>query len=600
MNKPNFNTLHAARIKASIGCGLMLATLAITAATAAPSDEERAARKISNDSMVADTLKPLTEEQMEWWSDAKFGMFIHWGVYAIPAKGEWVQHNDKISNEEYAKLADQFNPTKYDPAEWARIAKAAGMKYTVLTARHHDGFALWDSPSSWKNFTSMKTAAKRDLVGDYVKAIRAAGLRVGLYYSPLDWRMPGYFDPKGQPESAAELKKQGWGQVNELMSNYGKIDVLWYDGGWLALKGTDADAAWFWEPVKLNTMARKLQPGIVINPRSGWEGDFECAEGGAEVRGAIRTKPWEKCCNLNKCGWGFCTQQNLMSRNDVIRMLDDVVVRGGNLLLNVGPDRDGVIPPTHAAVLKEVGDWLTTNGEAIYGTHAGPLQPIDDTYGSTYRGKALYLHVVKWPANGPLTLRGVKGKILTTKTLTGGTVDVRQEPGKLIVTAAADVKADPVTIIKLDYDTPIAGILPPLGTKLSGTVIGTPGSYENKGATIEKGFDGDVKTGFVSPNPGSDGWLGLDLGPDKPASVSAIRFRSLYGHIAMANCRFQGSDDPAFSTAVDLYVVPATGHAGGLWNEVTLSGTKKFRYVRYLSVGKQNVAMAEVEFYGEP
>jgi len=155
-------------------------------------------------------------------------------------------------------------------------------------------------------------------------------------------------------------------------------------------------------------------------------------------------------------------------------------------------------------------------------------------------------------------------------------------------------------VIKLDCDTPFAGILPPLGTKLNGTVIGTPGSYENKGATIEKGFDGDAKTGFVSPNPGSDGWLGLDLGANKAASIAAIRFRSLYGHITMANCRFQGSDDPAFSTAVDLYVVPATGHAGGLWNEVTLWGTKQFRYLRYLSVGKQNVAMAEVEFYGAP
>jgi alpha-L-fucosidase len=579
--------------------GLSLIILASCSAMAAITDEERAALKDSKNSVSAEHLVPLNAEQMKGWSDAKFGMFIHWGVYAIPAKGEWVQHNDKIPNEEYAKLADQFNPTNYNPAEWARIAKSAGMKYTVLTARHHDGFALWDSPSSWKNFTSMKTAAKRDLVSEYVKAIREAGLYVGLYYSPLDWRMPGYFDPKGLPESAAELKKQGWAQVKELMSNYGKIDILWYDGAWLALKGTDADAAWFWEPVKLNTMARKLQPGIIINPRSGWEGDFECAEGGSEVRGAIRPTPWEKCCNLNKCGWGFCTQQNLMSRNDVIRMLDDVVVRGGNLLLNVGPDRDGVIPPGHAAVLKNVGDWLTTHGEAIYGTRPGPLQPLDDAYGSTYRGKTVYLHIVKWPDNRTLTLRGVNGKILTTQTLTGGKVEVRQEPGKLIVIAGADVKVDPVTIIKLDYDTPITGVLPPLGTKLSGTVIGTPGSYENKGATIEKGFDGDLKTGFSSPNPGSDGWLGLDLGANKAASVSAIRFISLYGHITMAGCRFQGADEPTFSAPVDLYVVPATGHAGGHWNEVTLWGTKKFRYLRYLSVGKANVAMAEVEFYGE-
>ena len=148
---------------------------------------------------------------------------------------------------EYAKLADEFNPKHFDANEWARVAKAAGMKYIVLTARHHDGFALWDSPASYGDFDSMETAAHRDFVVEYTKACRDAGLRSGFITPPMDWRFPSYFKPKEPTENAALMKKQGYGQIEELMSKYGRIDVLWYDGGWLAHEGTDADAAWFWE-----------------------------------------------------------------------------------------------------------------------------------------------------------------------------------------------------------------------------------------------------------------------------------------------------------------------------------------------------------------
>jgi alpha-L-fucosidase len=193
----------------------------------------------------------LAAADMQWWQDAKFGMFIHWGLYAIPAQGEWYMNDKKVPAEEYRKLMGEFNPQRYDPAAWAKAARDAGMKYMVLTARHHDGFALWDSPSSYDYFDAVHSAAKRDLISPYVKAARDAGMRVGLYYSPMDWRFPGYFDPKGLPDNAAMMKKQTWGQVEELLKNYGPIDILWYDGGWLAMKGTDADAAPFWESDKL-------------------------------------------------------------------------------------------------------------------------------------------------------------------------------------------------------------------------------------------------------------------------------------------------------------------------------------------------------------
>jgi alpha-L-fucosidase len=252
----------------------------------------------------------LPPEKMQWWQDAKFGMFIHWGLYAIPGSGEWTMFNKKMSPEEYAKLADQFKPRYFNADRWAAIAKAAGMKYMVMVARHHDGFAMWNSPSSYHHFNSMETAAHTDFIAHYTAACRKAGLRVGIYYSPMDWRFPGYFDPKGLPENASLMKQQAYGQVGELMKNYGKIDILWYDGGWLAHKGSDVDAAWLWEPLKLNAMVRKYQPDIAINPRSGMFGDFQVNEGVAEVKGPILDFPWEKCLSLNGPSWGFTKAQN--------------------------------------------------------------------------------------------------------------------------------------------------------------------------------------------------------------------------------------------------------------------------------------------------
>ncbi|WP_167668008.1 alpha-L-fucosidase [Mucilaginibacter gossypiicola] len=369
----------------------------------------------------------LSSEKMQWWEDAKFGMFIHWGLYAIPATGEWTMFNQKIPAETYAKLADQFNPKSFNASDWAQIAKSSGMKYMVMVARHHDGFAMWNSPSSYRHFNTMETAAHCDFVAGYTAACRKAGLGVGIYYSPMDWRFPGYFDPKGLPESAAAMKEQAYGQVEELMKNYGKIDILWYDGGWLAHKGGDADAAWLWEPLKLNAMVRKYQPDVVINPRSGMFGDFQVNEGPAEVKGPIIDIPWEKCLNLNGSSWGFNKTQQLMSLKSIIQMLVNVVDRGGNMLLNVGPNQDGVIPSSHAARLKEVGNWLKINGESIYATRPGPFQPIDSLYGSTHKEKIIYVHLLNSASiTATLSLPAVESKILSCTILGGGKVKFKQ------------------------------------------------------------------------------------------------------------------------------------------------------------------------------
>jgi alpha-L-fucosidase len=376
----------------------------------------------------------LSPEEMQWWEDQKFGMFIHWGLYAIPATGEWTMFNRKIPADEYAKFADQFNPRHFSADAWAKVAKDAGMKYMVLTARHHEGFALWNSPSSYNHFNSWETAAHRDFVKEYVAACRKAGLHVGIYYSPLDWRFPGYFDPKGLPENAALLKKQTYGQVEELMKNYGKIEILWYDGGWLAHKGTDADAAWFWEPLKLNAMVRRYNPDIVINPRSGMAGDFQTNEGDAPVKGPILPYPWEKCLNLNRTSWGYNKAQNVMPLKLIVEYLVNTVDRGGNMLLNVGPDADGVIPPAHVARLKEVGQWLAKNGEGIYGTRPGPFEPVDDYYGSTHKENKIYIHLLKIPAGATeIKLPASEKRVVSCKILGGPKAKFSQDQNGITI-----------------------------------------------------------------------------------------------------------------------------------------------------------------------
>ena len=380
--------------------------------------------------IIAPELR-LSVGQMKWWQDAKFGMFIHWGLYAIEGKGEWAMFNNKIPAEEYAKLADRFNPQHFDANIWAKVAKDAGMKYMVLTARHHDGFALWNSPSSYAHFNSFETAAHRDFVKEYSDACRKAGLAVGIYYSPMDWRFPGYFKPQELVENAELMKKQAYGQVEELMKNYGKIDILWYDGGWLAHNGKDADAAWFWKPVQLNKMVRSFQPKMVISPRSGWEGDFQCKEGGGQINGPIINTPWEKCLNLNKTSWGYNPKQNLMSLKDILVMLVNTVDRGGNMLLNVGPDAQGIIPETHIARLKEVGDWLQKYGESIYGTRPGPFEPKDDLYGSVQKDNLIYIHLLT--VSDTLQLPPLDRKIISCKQMYGKSLKFTQNESGITI-----------------------------------------------------------------------------------------------------------------------------------------------------------------------
>lgn len=339
----------------------------------------------------------LSDDEICWWRDAKFGLFIHWGIYSVIGKGEWAYFNEKIAEDTYRKIAEEeFHPersAKEIVEEWIDVAESAGMKYAVMVTRHHDGFALWDSKGSYKNFTSMQCGQNADYVKAFTDICHERGIHTGLYYSPMDWRFSGYFDPKGQPESAALMKKQAYDQVEELCTQYGKVEILWYDGGWLSHQGTDADAAWLWEPLKLNRMARSYQPGIMVTPRSGYRGDFETDEGVHEVQGKIVPIPWEKCMSVSET-WGYRPHDKFQDFPFLLRMLINTVCRDGNLLLNVGPDCEGCIPEEAKKVLKQMGTWLAENGEAIYATRGGVWQPVDGVYGCTYTDNAIYVHIL--------------------------------------------------------------------------------------------------------------------------------------------------------------------------------------------------------------
>lgn len=413
------------------------------------------------------------ESRIEWWRQARFGMFIHWGLYAIPGRGEWVQWNERIPVGEYAKLADQFRPSSFNPDEWAQLAKAAGMRYTVLTARHHDGFAMFDDGDN--PFSSVNTAARRDFVADYVKAVRKAGLGVGLYYSPLDWRYPGFFFPDLQRESAEAMRSQYHRQVERLMSNYGKIDVLWFDGGetdWLNFGGDWGGAEWgvgwkkrpagqhyaggfSWRSEQVYTKLRQRQPNILVNGRADMPEDFHSREGDGALGEYDDRHPWELCTTIAGA-WGYQPNMKPKPLKHYIQLLANVAGRDGNLLLNVGPGPDGRIDPEQAQRLREIGAWLEKHGQSIYGTRGGPFLPGE--YGSSTRtGNTIYLHVLRWPGE-KLVLPPIPAKVLRANLLGGRAVKFSQSENSLAITVPHDAQ-DPIdTVIALQLDSPAAAI----------------------------------------------------------------------------------------------------------------------------------------------
>ena len=371
-------------------------------------------------------------------------MFIHWGLYALLGRGEWALNRERIPMNEYVKLADEFHARDYDPTRWAALAAEAGMKYVVLTTKHHEGFCLWDSQAC--QFNATRSAAKRDLLGEFVEAVRGEGLKVGLYYSLGDWFNPDWaLGWKGDTESRERFMAYTHSLVRELMTGYGKVDILWYD---LPQCYSPSE----WRSVELNAMARSLQPQILINNRALTTEDFRTPE--QHVTAAPKGRPWEACMTLND-NWGFCPgDKNYKSSREVVLNLANAAAAAGNLLLNVGPDGQGAIPDESATILRRVGGWLRENGDSIYRSDRCEL-PFNLWGPTTQRGHTIFLHL-KNDFGSSLTVGGLTSRVLGASLLADGQpLDVEVRPNQTLLKGIPAGRSDGLPhVVKLDLDGP--------------------------------------------------------------------------------------------------------------------------------------------------
>jgi alpha-L-fucosidase len=392
----DMNSFHVSRRDMLLGTGASLLSLGadgVSQTTAATQKTPAAPHNPLPGPPTADQIRRL-----EWWRAARFGMFIHFGLYSQYARQEWAMEKEAIPIPDYQELTKQFHPKPGAQRAWARLAKAAGMKYMVMTAKHHEGFCNFDTKLT--DYNAVQQGPKRDLVREYVEAARAQGLRVGIYYSLMDWHHPDGSLCATDEAARKRFIEYTHGLIRELMTNYGKIDILWYDGGMpLDAKG--------WEPERMNKMVFELQPDIVVNNRNLIPGDFSTPE--QRIVAAANGAAWESCMTLNE-SWGYdSADDEWKSSGTIVRNLIKCASGGGNYLLNIGPKGDGSIPPESVRILTEVGQWLNTNGNTIYKSeHCQPWRP---SYASFTRiGNTLFMHVYFWPG-GDVSLSGLTAKV---------------------------------------------------------------------------------------------------------------------------------------------------------------------------------------------
>ncbi|WP_102191404.1 alpha-L-fucosidase [Microbacterium aurantiacum] len=361
---------------------------------------------------------------LEWFTDARLGMFVHWGLYSLAARHEWVKNREHLTDAQYQPYFDHFDPDRYDPRAWARTAKDAGAGYVVLTAKHHDGFCLWDSKLT--DYTVMNTPYGKDAVAEFVEACRAEGLRVGIYYSLIDWHHEGFpvdgthpqrddeeFKSAAADRDIRDYQRYLHGQVRELLTGYGQIDYLFFDFSYTHRPDYwGGKGAADWDAENLLALVRALQPGCIVNDRLGIPGDIVTPEQYQPLKPMERDgEPvaWEACQTLNG-SWGYDRDNlDVKSSESLIKLLVDGVAKNGNLLLNVGPDGRGRIDRTAQRTFDEIAAWMDDHARSIRGAGAAPWQaPNDARY--TLRGDRLYVHLFSWPFKH-LHLPGLAGKV---------------------------------------------------------------------------------------------------------------------------------------------------------------------------------------------
>ena len=463
--------------------------------------------------------------RMKWWQEARFGMFIHWGPVSLKGTeigwsrgGQRRGHGEgrgEIPVEVYDNLYKEFNPTKFNARQWVQIAKDAGMKYMVFTTKHHDGFCEFDSKLT--DYKITHSPFKRDVVAELTSACHEAGMPIGFYYSPPDWHHPDY-----RTENHARYIEYMHGQIRELLSNYGKIAIMWFDG----LGGTLKD----WNSTAMFEDIFRLQPDIIINNRAGLAADHDTPE--QQIGKFQNHRPWESCITICR-QWAWKPDDEMKSFKDCIRTLVRCTGGDGNLLFNVGPMPTGEIEPRQVERLKEMGQWLGQYGESIYGARGGPFKP--GSWGAnTHRGDRIYVHVFNWPPNGEsLTLPPIGKKVLGAAVLTGGTAKVRQSSEGLVITMPASERQEVDTIIAIDLDGPAAEIAP------RATRIGSLAARKKATASNvfqkswlhgpEMAFDDDESTRWATDAGTKQAWLEVDLG--EPATIGRAMISEVFNRV---------------------------------------------------------------------
>ncbi|MFH0990449.1 MAG: alpha-L-fucosidase [bacterium] len=421
--------------------------------------------------------KSQRDARMKWWREARFGLFIHWGLYSIPAgewkgdkstnHGEWIRTTAQIPLQEYDKLVPQFNPVKFNAEEWVKVAKDAGMKYIVITSKHHDGFCLFDS--KYTDFDVMSTPFQRDILKELAEACRKYGLKMCWYHSIMDWHHPDYLPrrewEKNRTTNGATFDRYVQhmkNQLKELITNYGDIGVLWFDGEW--------ESTWNSKYGQdLYQYVRSLQPSILVNNRvgagrSGMEGLTKEGEFGGDFGTPEQQIPstglpgvdWETCMTLND-HWGYNKyDQKWKSKKELLQMIADIASKGGNYLLNVGPTSEGLFPQASIERLREIGSWMKINGESIYGTKASPFKNLEwgrCTQKDIPEGTRLFLHVFDWPQGGKLIVPGIfnqpkKAYLLADQRKSG--LKVQRQEDALVLTVPDNAPDEDNSVIVLD------------------------------------------------------------------------------------------------------------------------------------------------------
>jgi alpha-L-fucosidase len=449
------------RVAAACVCVSVLASgaLAATARTASPSAAQ--------------------DQRTAWYREAKFGMFIHWGPYSVASvEASWpIMRPSKqfpITEMEYRALPARFNPIRFDPDAWVALAKSAGQRYMVFTTKHHDGFCMFDS--AYTNYKITNTPYGKDIVAQLAAACHRAQMPIGFYYSPPDMNHPAYRDTS-QPASKnwnGEPTREVWPlyldymelQLRELLTRYGDVALIWFDGLYNQRK---------YDGYRMARAIHDLQPNTLINNRIGIPGDFETPEqflpAAIPVKGntldfdhrSTRTKPdyvpppqdfqlWETCMTINNT-WAYNkNDRDFKSAKQLVRTLIEVASRGGNFLLDVGPEPDGTIQPEFQERLRAMGKWLKVNGEAIYGTTYGPLQTL--SFGrTTAKGNNIYLEIFDWPSDGPLNFSGLSGKVRSVRLLDGNRSLHFRQVGSALNIDLTGIQPDPyATVLRLSME----------------------------------------------------------------------------------------------------------------------------------------------------